>query len=81
MTLKTQIYSSTFYVQTWLLLIKEESKVVSKPKTEICEVLYINTGIIGGLIPYYFFEKLFHQLEMVAFISTPLPHVLCYNIG
>ena len=79
-TLKTQIYYSIFYVQTWLLLITEESKVLSKPKTEICIVLYITTGIIGGLIPYASFEKFFHQLEMVDFITTLIPRVLYYNI-
>ena len=69
--IKTQIYSSTFYVQTWLLLIKEESNFVSEPKTEVCEVLYITTGIIGGFILY----DLFWKKKIIGWKWLPsLPH-------
>ena len=55
-------------------LFHQEQPVVSHkmPETMLILVLYEE---------YDFFEKFFHQLEMVAFITTLLPHVLYYNIG
>ena len=52
-----KIYSSTFYVQTWILFIKEDSEFVYERKPAIYEFLYITNGLIGGLIPYKYFLK------------------------
>ena len=53
--IKNTIFFPTFYVQTWILIIKDESKFVSEPKTAIFEVLYILTGLIRGFISYELF--------------------------